>query len=229
MRRADRLFEIVQRLRGGRLVTAKQLAERLELSERTIYRDIRDLQAAGVPIEGAAGVGYVLRGGFDVPPLMFTRGEVEALVLGARLVQAWGGQLLAAGATEALAKIEAVVPERLRGQIAATPLYAPALAMTDEQRRRVDDLNRATQERRIIAFAYTREDGAGSRRRAWPLGLHFWSGVWTLSAWCETRDDFRTFRLDRMSRVEILDARFRAVPGRTLADHLKRVAEEVDP
>ena len=84
-------------------------------------------------------------------------------------------------------------------------------------------------QRRIIAFAYTREDGAGSRRRAWPLGLHFWSGVWTLSAWCETRDDFRTFRLDRMSRVEILDARFRAVPGRTLADHLKRVAEEVDP
>lgn len=228
MRRADRLFEIVQLLRGGRLVTARQLAQRLELSERTIYRDIRDLQTAGVPIEGEAGVGYVLRGGFDIPPLMFTRGEIEALVLGARLVQAWGGQLLATGATEALAKIEAVVPEKLRGQIAATPLYAPGLAMSDELRRRVDDLNRATQERRIIAFAYTRADGAGSKRRAWPLGLHFWSGVWTLSAWCEERDDFRTFRLDRMTRLDVLDERFRSVPGRTLRDYLKRVAEEFE-
>lgn len=223
MRRADRLFEIVQLLRGGRLVTARQLAQRLELSERTIYRDIRDLQAAGVPIEGEAGVGYVLRGGFDVPPLMFTRGEIEALVLGARLVQAWGGQLLAAGATEALAKIEAVVPDKLRGQIAATPLYAPGLAMTDEQRRRVDDLNRATQERRIVAFAYTRADGAGSKRRAWPLGLHFWSGVWTMSGWCEQRDDFRTFRLERMRDLVVLEERFKPRPGRTLADFLRRV------
>lgn len=228
MRRADRLFEIVQRLRGGRLVTAKQLAERLELSERTIYRDIRDLQAAGVPIEGAAGVGYVLRGGFDIPPLMFTRGEIEALVLGARLVQAWGGQLLAAGATEALAKIEAVVPERLRGQIATTPLYAPEFAMQEEHRHRVDALNRAAQERRIVAFAYRRQDRAQSRRRVWPLGLHFWSGVWTLAAWCELRSDFRTFRLDRMGGLKILDTHFRPEPGRTLADYLKLAARDLE-
>src|SRR5688500_13980819 len=111
MRRADRLFQIVQYLRGGRLVTARRLAERLEVSERTIYRDVADLVGSGVPIDGEAGVGYILRSGFDLPPLMFTRAELAALTLGARFVRAWGGAEHAAAAEEALIKIEAVLPE----------------------------------------------------------------------------------------------------------------------
>ena len=113
MRRADRLFRIVQMLRSGRLKTARALAERLQVSERTIYRDVRDLQLAGQPIEGEAGVGYTLRREFDLPPLMFTPEELTALVLGARLVQAWGGAESVVAAKSALARIEAVLPEEL--------------------------------------------------------------------------------------------------------------------
>src|SRR6185312_16605900 len=115
MRRADRLFEIVQQLRGDRLVTAQTIADRLEVSVRTIYRDIRDLQTAGVPIDGEAGVGYLLRPGFQLPPLMFTLGEIEALMVGARMVEAWAGRELAEAASEAMVKIAAVAPaERMR-------------------------------------------------------------------------------------------------------------------
>ncbi len=116
MRRADRLFQIVQALRGGRLVTARRLAERLEVSERTIYRDIADLVGSGVPVEGAAGVGYLLREGYDLPPLMFTRDEIVALVAGARLIRAWGGHDMARAAEEALIKIGAVLPEPERSR-----------------------------------------------------------------------------------------------------------------
>jgi len=111
MRRADRLFQIVQYLRGGRLVTAAMLAERLEVSERTIYRDIADLQSSGVPTDGEAGVGYLMRDGYDLPPLMFTRDEVVALVAGARLIRAWGGAGMARAAEEALTKIGSVLPD----------------------------------------------------------------------------------------------------------------------
>eukprot|EP00903_Cladosiphon_okamuranus_P015764 g14550.t1 len=115
MRRADRLFQIVQYLRGGRLVTAAQLAARLEVSERTIYRDIADLIGSGVPVEGEAGVGYVMRGGYDLPPLMFTQDEIVALVAGARLIRAWGGLSMAAAAEEAwLDQIEEAINSRTR-------------------------------------------------------------------------------------------------------------------
>src|SRR5437899_1479879 len=110
MRRADRLFQIVQRLRRRGVTTAAQLAQALEVSERTVYRDVRDLQLSGVPILGEAGVGYALPRGFDLPPLMFTEEELEALVVGARMVQAWGDQKLARAAEDALSKIETVVP-----------------------------------------------------------------------------------------------------------------------
>jgi len=110
MRRADRLFRIVRILRGGRLQTARMLAEKLEVSERTIYRDVSDLQTSGMPIEGEAGVGYTLRRDLDLPPLMFTRDELTALVLGARLVRAWGGAACTVAADQALQRIEAVLP-----------------------------------------------------------------------------------------------------------------------
>src|SRR5690606_36073710 len=126
MRRADRLFQIIQFMQGRRLVTARQLAERLEVSERTIYRDVQDLVLSGVPIDGEAGVGYVLRGGFHLPPLMFTPRAMEALVVGARMIDAWGGDKLAAAAKDALAKIDAVLPPKLKAEPEKPRIFAPA-------------------------------------------------------------------------------------------------------
>ena len=202
MRRADRLFEIIQRLRGGRLVTAAALAEGLEVSIRTVYRDIVDLQASGVPIEGAAGVGYVLRDGYQVPPLMFSLGEIEALVVGARLAQAWGGAELARSAEEALFKIDAVLPRGLKGRAEAVRVFAPDHKLAPEVKAALDRVREAVRERRRLSFDYRRADGAEGRRTARPLGMHFWGGVWTVAAWCEARADFRTFHIDRMSILE---------------------------
>jgi predicted DNA-binding transcriptional regulator YafY len=126
VRRADRLFEIIQLMRRKPTVRASELGAALEVSERTIYRDIQDLMASGVPIEGEAGVGYVLKAGFDLPPLMFKEQEIEALVLGARIVQSLPDATLADAATDAIAKIETVIPERLRGYMANTALYQRA-------------------------------------------------------------------------------------------------------
>ena len=226
MRRADRLFELVQALRGGRLLTARALAEKLEVSTRTIYRDMADLQATGVPIEGEAGVGYVLRGGFDIPPLMFTGDEITALVLGARLVRGWGGHRHGAAAAEALIKIEAVLPEALRPRIERTALFAPDFILSEPVRARLDVLDEALAARCKVRFAYRRADGEASTRRVGPLGLYFWGGVWLLAAWCELREDFRTFRLDRMERLTLTPDTFAPAPGRTLRDFLRKVREE---
>lgn len=208
MRRADRLFQIVQHLRGGRLVTARSLAERLEVSERTIYRDIVDLQGSGVPVEGEAGVGYVLRSGFELPPLMFSRDEIVALVAGARLVRAWGGAGMARAAEEALIKIEAVLPEAERARAGAVQVHAMAWEMTDEVRALIDRLEQAVEARAVLVLDYVDAAGVASQRPVRPLGLWFWGKVWTLVSWCELRDDFRMFRLDRIASVAETGARF---------------------
>lgn len=223
MRRADRLFQIVQALRGGRLVTARDLARRLEVSERTIYRDMRELIGSGVPVEGEAGIGYVMKGGYDIPPLMFSSDEVEALVVGARMVQAWASSALADAATEALAKIEAVMPASRRDEITRSRVFAPDFFIPMDLRLRLDVVRQAIGERRMIRFAYTREDGEISTRSLRPLGLHFWGKVWTLAGWCELRDDFRSFRLDRMTDTAIEDRIFRDEKGKSLADFMARV------
>ncbi len=223
MRRADRLFEIVQHLRGDRLVTAQMLADKLEVSVRTIYRDVRDLQTAGVPIDGEAGVGYLLRPGFQLPPLMFTLAEIEALVVGARMVEAWAGRSLAGAAAEALVKIAAVVPaDRMRaaGRVA---IFAPGVRFDESLRTRFDLFARAIDERRKAFFAYCDANSESSERTVRPLALHFWGGTWTLAAWCELRIDFRTFRIDRAERVRLSDERFEAEAGRRLEDYLARV------
>ncbi|PIE07688.1 MAG: DNA-binding transcriptional regulator [Rhodobacterales bacterium] len=203
MRRADRLFQIVQYLRGGRLTTARDLAARLEVSERTIYRDVADLIGSGVPIEGEAGVGYVMRAGYEVPPLMFTRAEVAALVAGARMVRAWGGAELARNAEEALVKIAAVLPDPLRDSADNVPLDAVSFhVLTPADREMLDLLEAACNARKRLRIGYRDEAGAETRRCIRPLGLHFWGRVWTLAAWCEKRASFRTFRIDRILSVE---------------------------
>tara|TARA_R110000824_G_scaffold374289_1_gene564789 strand:+ start:541 stop:1239 length:699 start_codon:yes stop_codon:yes gene_type:complete len=218
MRRADRLFQIVQYLRGGRLVTAASLAGRLEVSERTVYRDIAGLQASGVPIDGAAGVGYLMRGGYDLPPLMFSRDEIVALVAGARLIRAWGGAAMARAAEEALVKIDAVLPEAERQRAAAVEIHAFAEEMTPALRARLDALNAAVEDRRRLRVGYRDVDGKATERTIRPLGLWFWGKVWTLGAWCELRNDFRVFRLDRIDAMADAGDPFKPERGKTLAD-----------
>lgn len=227
MRRADRLFQIVQYLRGGRLVTAAMLAERLEVSERTIYRDIADLQSTGVPIDGEAGVGYIMREGFDLPPLMFSRDEIVALVTGARMARAWSGATVARAAEEALIKIEAVLPDSDRNRISQTEIHVPDFMMPQEVRHCFDLLERAADQRQILEISYEDAEGAATARRIRPLGLWFWGKVWTLAAWCELRTDFRTFRLDRIAVIKNTGEKFRPERGRSLADYYRLM--ERDP
>lgn len=206
MRRADRLFQIVQHLRGGRLVTGRELAERLEVSLRTLYRDVADLQGSGVPIEGEAGLGYVMRAGHDLPPLMFTEEEIVALVAGARLVKAWGGLTMARAAEEALVKIDEVLPAKARERLEAVQIHAISMqSMPEALRERLDLVETAVHSRHRLQIRYLSESGDQTDRLLRPLGLFFWGKVWTLVAWCELRDDFRTFRLDRIAELEIAE------------------------
>ena len=218
MRRADRLFEIVQILRRRGLVRGRELAERLEVSKRTVYRDLQDLMVAGVPIQGEPGVGYLLQPGYDLPPLMFGEREIEALVLGARIVQSWADAELADAAGDVLAKVDAVLPERLRTVMQTTPLDAPARHYAEPVAFDPAVLRRAVRERRKLRFAYCNADGDATERTIRPLLISFYGPTWTLSGWCELRRDFRTFRLDRIRDLSVLDATFRPEPGRTLQD-----------
>ncbi|WP_223476014.1 helix-turn-helix transcriptional regulator [Oricola indica] len=228
MRRADRLFQIVQHLRGGRLVTAKKLADKLEVSERTIYRDIADLQSTGVPIDGEAGVGYIMREGFDLPPLMFSRDEIVALVAGARLVKAWGGATLARAAEEALIKIEAVLPDAERARLHSTEIHAPTFLLPDSVRANLDVVERAAESKNVIRFAYVDAEDRTTSRSIRPLGLWFWGGRWLFVGWCLLREDFRMFRVDRVRDVETLPETFRPERGKTLRDFYRQMEERGD-
>ena len=205
------LFRLLLELRRGRVVTARELARRLEVSERTVYRDVADLSASGVPIAGEAGVGYRLSG-FELPPLMFDRDEVEALVLGARTAQAWGDSALAQAAGSAVAKIEAVLPRGKERLVEETRLYVPVWGEPPGQRLPLGDLRRAIRDRRKVRLDYADETGRTTDRVVRPLALAFHPPVWLLVSWCELRVDFRNFRLDRIraGRAARRDLRRRA-------------------
>jgi len=226
VRRADRLFRLVQVLRGRRFATARTLAETLEVSERTVYRDVRDLSLSGVPIEGEAGVGYALRRDFDMPPLMFDYDEIEALTAGARMVQAWSSPELAKAAQSALDKIAAALPADKRIVMDRTRLYAPAFHVDPKVGRVLDLLREAIVEQRRLVFGYADESARTSERKVRPLGLYFWGERWTLAAWCELREDFRSFRLDRMAHASIGN-RFPDEPGKRLEDFLRSASPGV--
>ena len=225
MRRADRLFEIIQFMRRRELVRARDLSQALEVSERTIYRDIQDLIVSGVPIEGEAGVGYVLKAGFDLPPLMFNEQEIEALVLGARIVQSWADEKLAAAATDVIAKVEAVIPERLRDYMANTALLAPPHHYMEQITFDVAELRRALRSQLKLHFRYRDGFGDPSERTVRPLCLAYFGPVWLLSAWCELREDFRNFRLDRIAGMRRLEERFADESGKRLEDFLRKMEE----
>ncbi|MCA9551310.1 MAG: YafY family transcriptional regulator [Myxococcales bacterium] len=223
MRRADRLFQIIQLLRGRRrAVTAQELATRLEVSERTVYRDIRDLMATGTPIQGEAGVGYTLKKEYDLPPLMFDEEELAALVLGARVVAAHGDAALAEAAGAVLSKVEAVLPKELRARLDDLALFTPGRRASIDVSDNLQLVRAALSEHRKLTFEYQDEGGNGTQRTVRPLGAFFWGRSWTLTAWCELRDDFRSFRLDRIQAPQMLEERFPDVPGQTLRDFLAR-------
>ena len=221
MRRADRLFQIIQLLRRKRVLTAATLAEELEVSERTIYRDVRDLVVSGVPIDGEAGVGYMLRRGFDLPPLMFSEAEIEAMVLGARVVTSWGDPALAKAAGDALARVESALPDRLRDRLAGTRLYAPGFHVPQRTVDTLASLRQAIDGHRKVHLSYVDLNTAATERDVRPLGLFFWGATWSMTGWCELRTAFRNFRLDRVASLQTLADTFADEPGRTLEDYFR--------
>lgn len=228
MRRADRLFDIIEFLRRHkRVVTAAELAGALEVSVRTIYRDIADLQASRVPIEGEAGLGYMLRSGYELPPLMFTEDEIEALVFGARMVRAWGDASFTHAADAALAKIRAVLPPRLNEIVAASPITVAQGRGQDKDafNLHLTPIRRAVRERRRLTFDYASLSGELTTRTVRPLGLVFFGPFWMLASWCELRRDFRTFRIERIAALNTKGEVFRDEPGKTLEDFLARPRE----
>jgi len=224
MRRADRLFLIIHALRGRRTATlARDLASTLGVSLRTIYRDVADLQRSGVPIEGEAGVGYVLRKGSDIPPLMFNADELEALVVGTRFVRAFAGTRLASGAQAALLKIEAVLPPDLRANADRSRIFAPASSDRIEATGVIDRLHAAVIDRHVLRMTYRDGTGSGTEREIEPLCLAFWGGVWTLGAWCRLRVSFRSFRPDRIAAFDTTGEIFVETPQRGLDAYLRHV------
>ena len=226
MRRAVRLFQIVQLIRGRRLSTAQFLAQRLEVSERTVYRDVAELMLQGVPIEGEAGVGYRMRSGFDLPPLMFTHEEAQALVAAVRIAQPRLDPTLAAQAENALSKILAVLPVAARAAAESLAVYAPAIDFDPGTRARLEPLRLAAEGRRKVLLHYRDQNDSASERTVRPLGCFYWGAVWTLAAWCESRDGFRNFRVDRIQQLQVLDENFRDEAGKTLPDLFRHTQSE---
>lgn len=224
MRRADRLFQIVQILKHKRLTTAQELAERLEVSTRTVYRDIQDLCLSGIPIEGEAGVGYLLRHEVNVPPLMFNEAELEAIQVGIRMVETWGGKELGRAARQAMIKVEAVLPKRL--QAYQSLMFAPDFYVDSNEFQFLDPLRHAAQNREMVKLFYQDVKLDLTEREVRPLAIYFWRGTWTLLTWCELRHDFRNFRVDRISGLLCLGREFMHTPGQELADFIAKMEQQ---
>ena len=209
MSRTGRLFLLMDALRAHRRpVTAAKLAEQQGVSERTIYRDIQTLASLGAPIEGEAGIGYVLRTGFFLPPLMFGADELEALVLGARWVRRQGDPALAEAASNALAKIATATPKDLRQHMADTSLWVPVGKNRDDGNSFVQPMREAIRDEHKLRIDYCDQAGASSQRIVWPFALAFFDGTRIVAAWCELRKDYRHFRVDRIDAAEPTGERY---------------------
>jgi predicted DNA-binding transcriptional regulator YafY len=221
MRRADRLFDIIQALRAANgPLTAAQIASQLEVTPRTIYRDIADLQASRVPIEGAAGLGYVLRPGFDLPPLMFTQDEIEAILVGARLIKRTGDAGLQAAAQGVLSKLSVALPLHLKDHLDLAPVYVSPYGAASPSRADPDEIRTAIRERRKIRMDYVDADGGATNRVVLPLALAYFVEATLLCGWCELRQDHRNFRLDRIQDMQVLAADFTADHDRLMREWL---------
>jgi predicted DNA-binding transcriptional regulator YafY len=209
MRRADRLFQIIQVLRRTRKpLTADAIAEELETSKRTIYRDIATLIGQRIPIRGEAGMGYVLEKGFDLPPLMLTPDEIEAAVLGAQWVAGHADATLARAAEDLIAKIADTVPERLRPFVLEPASRARPAWHREPERIDMARTRAQIHAGRKITLLYRDEHGRESQRTIWPIAVGYLEAVRLLSAWCELRNDFRSFRTDRVVEAAYLDEKY---------------------
>jgi len=224
MRRADRLFQIIQLLKNRRLTTAQLLSEVLEVSTRTIYRDVQDLIVSGIPIEGEAGVGYMLRREVDVPPLMFNETELEAIQVGMRMVQAWGGHELSRAAKQAMIKVSAVLPEKLQSFNAL--MFAPNFYDQAPEFQHIDTLRNAARTRQVLRLDYLDANQSPTLRQVRPLAIYLWKAKWTVLTWCELRHDFRNFRIDRIQTITSLGVSFEPTDGQTLEDFLEKIRQE---
>lgn len=220
MRKAERLFQLVNLLRGRKPVTAQTLAEELSVSVRSIYRYIDDLSVSGIPVYGEAGVGYRLREHFELPPLNLTEQEFQALLLGVEMVSVSTGRQLPRAAKSLRTKIATALPQA--GQLIEDQRIR-ALDLRDQATHSAlwDSLSDAVSHRRVIAFDYLSLADAQSQRRVHPLGLFYWGGKWTLAAWCCLREDYREFRIDRISHLDVLSETFEARPDISLATYLQ--------
>lgn len=200
MARSERLLGLLQALRRRRRpVSGQALADELRVSIRTLYRDIATLQAQGAPIEGEAGLGYVLKPGFFLPPLMFGEEEIDAIILGLRFVAQRGDEDLERAAENALAKIEAALPPEMENAAAESALLAgPAKSGKPAQLKHIRE---AIGREEKLYLAYTDKKGKATERLVWPIAIGFFEAAEVLAAWCETRRDFRHFRLDRIRSV----------------------------
>ena len=234
MDKTERLFSVMDALRRHRRpVTAAALAEEQGVSVRTLYRDIQTLIGLGAPIDGEAGIGYMLRPGFFLPPLMFSPEELEALVLGARWVEQRPDSDLASAAKNALGKIATASPDDLRDRINNTGLY-PVKTWWDETGGKplLGVLREAIREERVVRIGYADESGRTTERAIWPIAMAFYEQKEVVVAWCTMREDFRNFRTDRIVAAEVIDGRFgkrRAVLSREWEDIWQRQQRERYP
>ena len=222
MRRADRLFQIVLMLGRGKILTAHTIAERLEVSDRTIYRDVQDLVLSGVPIDGEVGVGYRLHRGYQVPPMMFDDEELQALLFGADVAKSYGDPAMAAAADRILAKVDAVLPERLRSKLVTRGVWVPDERISETVAQSLGEARNAINNQLRLFLDYHNAEGTATERIIWPLALAYWGRTWTLGGWCELRQAFRNFRLDRISTLQTLSSNFPSESGKRLEDYLRQ-------
>jgi predicted DNA-binding transcriptional regulator YafY len=209
MDKTERLFSVMDALRRHRRpVTASTLAEEQRVSVRTLYRDIQTLIGLGAPIEGEAGIGYMLKPGFFLPPLMFSAEELEALVLGARWVEQRPDAALAGAARNALAKIATASPDDLRDRIANTGLWPVRTNWEGREESVLETIRGAIRDERVLTISYADDTGRTTERGIWPITLAFYEQKQIVAAWCTLREDFRNFRTDRIVSAQLAEGRF---------------------
>lgn len=229
MRKSDRLFQLTNILRRHQPLTAKQLAEKLMVSVRTIYRYVDDLSLSGIPIYGEPGVGYLLSEGFELPPLQLSPGELEALIAGVSFTASLTGKDFAASAHSLLSKIEAVLPSGTK--IISSEdrvIRVPAIHRGSEAYHVWGAVHSAIETKRWITIAYNSLSEVETSRTIFPLGLFYWGGRWTLGGWCELRGDYRDFRVDRINRLELCDHEGALPKGVSLSAYIEFKSAKLD-
>ncbi len=223
MRRTDRLFDLILLLRDGRLHKADDLAEALEVSVRTIYRDMDTLQQSGVPVAGERGLGYMMTAPVTLPPLNLTLTELEALHLGMAVVGEAADPELQQAARSLSAKVDAVLPEDRSAPQAGWGFAVYPFADAAAGFRFMPAIRAAIRSRQKLQISYATESGPVTERVIRPLQMEYWGRVWTVTSWCELRGDFRVFRIDRVRALKALAELFVEEQGKSLADYLERM------